>query len=55
MLGLADKENKSKDKDKEEINKAFKLKLTLNFIKCSYLSLFSAKYSSPFRSSSILN
>ena len=33
VLGLADKEDR--DKDKEEINKAFKLELTLNFIKYS--------------------
>jgi hypothetical protein len=32
-LGLINKENK--DKDKKEVNKAFKLKSALSFIKCS--------------------
>ena len=53
--GLADKENRDKDKDKKEINKAFKLELALNSIKYSYLSLLLTKCLSPFRSSLILN
>ena len=51
--GLADEEDKNEDK--EEVNKAFKLKLVLSFIKRSQLSLPLAKHPSPFRSSSTLN